>query len=161
MQSACPARLLVFALASLALVAAAFAFSAGERPGGADSPPSAGLGGELISPLPSDGDERTLRNAAHRFLAAFLRFEVEDTGPQLRSALRGMVSEPFAAQLLSRAPRLRASQAPARLRRLSVIFLTARKAVISGSALRPDGVEQFSFLFELRSGRWRAVGPAE
>jgi hypothetical protein len=110
-------------------------------------------------------EEVRLRVAGRRFVSAFLRFEVGDLSPQVKQHLHDSTTAAFARDLEA-APARRLTRRPfeaARIERLEVSFLTAsaHRALLSGTARRRDGPEEFSFLFALRGGRWRALGVAE
>lgn len=110
-------------------------------------------------------EEARLRAAGRRFVSAFLRFEVGDLSPQVTQRLRSSATAAFARDLEA-APARRLARRPAeaaRIERLEVSFLTASadRGLLSGFARRPDGPEEFSFLFALRGARWLALGAAE
>jgi hypothetical protein len=106
---------------------------------------------------------RGLRREARLFLTAFLAYEVGNLGPGLAHQLRATSSPSFHHELLTDRPDPAAPSAPAKLTRLSVIVLSRRppRALVSGSARRRGGSEEFAFLFERRGGRWLAAGAAE
>jgi hypothetical protein len=77
--------------------------------------------------------------------------------------LRATSSPAFHRELLANRPDPAALPAPAELTRLSLVGLSGRppRALVSGSARRPSGSEEFAFLFKRRGGRWLAAGAAE
>jgi hypothetical protein len=104
-----------------------------------------------------------LRREARHFLAAFLAYEVGDLGPGLARQLRATSSPAFHHELLANRPDPAALSAAAKLTRLSAVGLSGHppRALVSGSARRRGGKEEFAFLFERREGRWLAAGAAE
>jgi hypothetical protein len=105
-----------------------------------------------------------VHGAAHRFLAAFLRYEVGDLSPSVRRELRATAGSTFLVELLARPPHQISGLPPiARIVRLRITHLSPvpPRALLSGSARRGARLEQFSFLLELERGRWRVVGPGE
>jgi hypothetical protein len=150
----------------------AFAVLLGRAPQPPGSPRAQPPSSPVVSPTPAFAlldaarrEEVRLRAAGRRFVSSFLRFEVGDLSPQVIASLRASAIPAFMRQLEAAPARRLGRQRPtsARLERLDVSFLTgsARRALLSGVARRPDGPEEFSFLFALRSGRWRALGAAE
>ncbi len=156
-----PWRPTLFCACALALLISAFLFSHGE---GEPSPSSSfhprtktelsGRRGPFSVGLPRQ---------AQRFLSAFLRYEVGESGRGVRRRLRQTATAGFAATLLSQAPRAAAGIPPARLGRVSRAALGGEppRALISGAAARGRREEQFSFVFELGNGVWRASGPGQ
>ena len=107
-------------------------------------------------------EEARIRAAAARFLSAFLRYEVGDLTPSVAASLRALATPAFARQLVRRPPRQTGRpRGRARIERLDVSFVSARRALLSGVARRAEGPEEFSFLFTLHRGRWLAAGVAE
>jgi hypothetical protein len=110
-------------------------------------------------------EEARLRAAGRRFVSAFLRYEVGDLSRRDAASIRLGATAAFARELAAAPPRHLDRTAPeaARIERIDISFLSgsARRALLSGVASRPDGPEEFSFLFALRSGRWLAIGAAE
>lgn len=154
-------RLALFCGASLALISAALLFSESgddlSRP--SPSAPLALAGGTARPP-----SEAALRSQAELFLGVFFRYEVGDLDRRLRRGLRRTASAGFASALLRERPRL-PSRAP-RPARIAYISLRAMpvsppRALVSGAAKRGRSAEQFSFVFELRSGKWLAIGPGQ
>lgn len=170
-------RAALFALVCAALVASALAFAAkGPSVGGAGR----GNAGSRSLPVLQAADlpgparravartqERAagLRRSARRFLTAFLAYEVGELDRSVASTLRATATAPFARRLLAIPPRAPAGKfpPPARLRRLHIAFVSAGadRALLSGEAFRGTSSEQFSFLFELRQGRWLARAPGQ
>jgi len=106
-----------------------------------------------------------LTSSARRFLLAFLRYEVGDLSPALTRSLRVSATHAFAAELLRtppRPPRGPRGAAPS-LGPLAFATVSSEPPLVSvsGTAHRPTGPEQLSFVFELRHGRWLASAPGE
>jgi hypothetical protein len=117
---------------------------------------------------PPTGQSRpSLRPVAAAFVAAFLRYEVGDLGPSVRTAIDAVATPHFAHYLLDHPPRVLGAAGRAlpraSLSRLSIDRLPRApdRALISGTAVRRSGPEEFSFLFELQHHRWRVLGSAE
>jgi hypothetical protein len=108
-------------------------------------------------------EEARLRDAGRRFISAFLRYEVGDMSPRVRSSLLASGTSAFARELEGAPVRGIGHHSAARIDRLDVTFLntSAQRALLSGVARRPDGPEEFSFLFGRRDGRWLVLGAAE
>jgi hypothetical protein len=104
--------------------------------------------------------------SARHFLDAFFRYEVGETVPAVRGALRSTSTHGFYERLLQRpvAP-VAASGFPARasLERLKVSFIssTATRALVSGTARRAGLPEEFSFIFSQGPAGWLASAPGE
>jgi hypothetical protein len=169
-------RVGLFLAISTAIVAVGllFALTAPDPPSTTQAPAGEAVGAALrfAAPSPRLLAARSarlrsrLRAVARRFLSAFLRYEVGDLDPQVRATLRDAATPGFAARLLAAPPRPPAPGSfppPARLRRIEVAFvaLAPPRAILSGEALRSDAPAQFSFLFELRGGRWLASGAGQ
>jgi hypothetical protein len=170
-------RAALFALVCAVLVASALAFAADGPSVGETGRGHAGgrsLPALQAADLPGPArraaartQERAvdLRRSARRFLAAFLAYEVGELDRPVASTLRAGATAPFARRLLAMPPRAPAGKfpPPARLRRLHISFVSAAadRALLSGEAFRGASSEQFSFLFELRQGRWLARAPGQ
>ena len=159
----------LFLLVSALLISCAVAFSRASVPRGEPAPVA-----PARAPRPQQAvallyavrrEEARLGAAGRRFVSAFLRFEVGDLSSQVRASLRASATSGFARELEAAPPRPvgRRSPATARIERLDISFLSgsAGRALLSGVARRPDGPEEFSFLFARRGHRWQAVGAAE
>lgn len=113
-----------------------------------------------------DRREVEVEVAAHRFLTAFLRYEVGDLSPPVRRALRTSSTRRFADRLLSFPPRRSAAgRFPPRatLQRVDIAFLSplATRAVVSGTARRGGLSEEFSFVLTRRGATWLTSGPGQ
>jgi hypothetical protein len=81
--------------------------------------------------------------------------------------MRATATPRFARELLDHPPHITSAAGRAlplaSLSRLSIAFLSRapNRALVSGTAARPAGPEEFAFLFEQQRDRWRAFGPAE
>lgn len=175
MDDARQARLVLFLAASATILAAALLFA---LRGGQPIPPPAAADrrpGNEVS-LADSGRRapatrmrqlrREVKRSARRFLSAFFRYEVGETAPSVRRALRASATPRFAAGLLTAAPRAPGSgefPTPARLGRIEIAFVSVLppRAVVSGVARRRGGSERFSFLFEHRLRAWLADGAGE
>jgi hypothetical protein len=168
------ARLALFLAASAAILAAAllFALRGGQPtplPAAADRRPgnrvSLADAGPRAPAMRMRQLRREVKRSARRFLSAFFRYEVGETAPSVRRALRASATPRFAAGLLTAAPRAPGGEfpPPARLGRIEIAFVSVLppRAVISGVAHRRGGSEWFSFLFEHRGGAWLADGAGE
>jgi hypothetical protein len=168
-------RAVLFAVVCAALLGSAFAFAAGghdsglgereaeSRPAPAPERPSAGV---ARAALRAQRLAEELRRSARRFLVAFLRYEVGESGPGVAVALRATSTRRFAARLLGAPPRAPAAGGfppPAKLRKLQVAFLSAAatRALISALARRGGRPEELSFLFDRSAAGWRASGPGQ
>lgn len=162
-------RIGLFALACVALSAAAVLFASADRPG---RPAGSAIGpgsavGRAHGPLRGARRLlRSLRRSARRFLAAYLRYEVGEDGGSVRRELRLTATGRFAALLLANPVRREsraAPSAPARLRRLEVRVDPAdpRHALLGGVAARGARTERFSFEFIHGDSGWRASGVGE
>ena len=105
---------------------------------------------------------QNLRSASRRFLGAFLRLEVGETTPRIRKTIRATAAADFSAQLLGQ-PTHRHGATGAHLTRLQLVRIPGSppRALLTGSARRDHATEEFSFLAELRAGRWQIAGPGE
>ncbi len=169
MKQVSAARLVAFVAIAVALIAVALAL--GRAPAGHDRPPPdhGAVGGLSPSALRAVDrarrQEADLRVAGMRFLAAFLRYEVGELTSTVRARLQAGAAPDFAAQLLASRPRPPAEGFPpaAVLSQLHVVPLpgTPPRAVLSGSARRRDGEEEFSFVFARHRGQWLAVGAGQ
>lgn len=126
---------------------------------GEDLPPRSALPGALR------GARRAVAEAARRFMAAFLRYEVGDAPPSVLAALRAASTEELAAQLLLAPPRPTATDMPRRARLIGLeVGLpggTAPEALVSGALRREGSIEPFAFLFQREGRRWLASGVRE
>lgn len=159
-------RIAAFVLVSAALVALAPLLA----PRDAEGPPArlpapalAPRNTAMLSAARRKGALATI--AARRFVAAYLRCEAGERSAAVRAAVSGTATPAFARDLLADQGR-QAGPAPAasaRIDRIDLSFLTTsgRRALVTGLARRPDGPEEFAFVFERRGGRWLAVGAAE
>jgi hypothetical protein len=156
-------RAVVFGFCTALLCAAAVAFAASTKPA-EPSAPAGPAGRPLVWAREKAAVRDALRRDARRFLLAFLRYEVGETGGDIRQVLRQTSTAGFANSLLRRpSPSPVSPPGAASLAALSVTVLSALppRALIRGAALREGGTEQFSFLFEARHGVWLASGPGE
>jgi hypothetical protein len=113
---------------------------------------------------PSDRRPGDTQRAARRFILAFLSDEVGVAESSSARAIRAGAIPSFAREILGRPPPLSTEESDkAPLRSLHVRRLPGRPdlALVSGSARRPSGPEQFAFLFARREGRWFALAPGE
>jgi hypothetical protein len=172
-RSASFSRHLLFGVASLVLLAAAFAIGS---EGGSSTPPASSpqVSSKALA-LPPAAKRITarlqrslasVRPPARRFLRAFLRYEVGEAGPRVAAALRVSATPRFARQLLVAPPRPSPSgpmQLPARLGSLEVSVLSpdASRVLVSGEARRGPSSEQFSFVFVRATGGWLASAPGQ
>jgi hypothetical protein len=155
-------RAALFVAACAALIAAALLLPAG-NPGAAPEQRHLHAGPSLparpIVPTP------TLASSARRFLAAFLRYEVGDSSPALTRALEATATRALSAELLRHRPRPSQGQAPSdpTLGPLSFAPVSTDPPLVSvsGTARRPTGPEQLSFVFEFSQGSWLASAPGE
>lgn len=104
-----------------------------------------------------------LTASARRFLVAFLRYEVGDRSHAVGRALRATAAPEFATELLRAPPRPPHRARPATLGPLAFATVSSDPPLVSvsGTAHRPTGPEQLSFVFELRHGRWLASAAGE
>lgn len=107
-----------------------------------------------------------LRRSAHRFLAAFCRYEVGEGGRALAVALRAAATPAFARRLLAIPPRPLAPAGyppPARLGGLRISYLSAAgsRALVAAMARRGARAEQLSFVFRRRGRAWLASRPGQ
>ena len=102
---------------------------------------------------------------AHRFVSAFLEYEVGDRSRQVVAALRSTSTSPFLAELLRYPAGVAGARAPRRAKlsrvRLEKVSAAPPVALVSGEALRADGPEEFAFVFIGTGEGWRARGPGE
>jgi hypothetical protein len=126
---------------------------------GEDLPPRSALPGTL------SGGRRAIAEAARRFMAAFLRYEVGDAPPSVLAELRAASTEELAAQLFLAPPRPTATDMPRRARliglEVSLPGGAAPEALVSGALRREGSIEAFAFLFEREGQRWLASGVEE
>lgn len=156
------ARLALFLGCAVVLLTAALLLSSGGPPTAPRPPwslPSAPAPRRPSRP-PAEGD---LAEDARRFLRAFLAYEVGGMSSQIEHALRASATPAFSAELLAAPPRPARRLRRARIISLSTHLLSSRppEALVSGSAGRPGGREQFSFLFARPGQRWLAAGAGE
>jgi hypothetical protein len=153
------ARFVLFAASCAALLAVALGGEGGAR----RRPPEAVA--ERTSPARERAELRDdIAPAARAFLAAYLRYEVGDRSARTRASLRAHATGRFAGYLLAATPRAPVSiLRRARIVALHVVpvSLFPPRAAVTGSATRPAGPEQLSFLFECRSGRWLAAAAGQ
>jgi hypothetical protein len=159
-------RLGLFCVVCAALAWAAVAFAGGGSPPSPPTPPPASSAAQVAVSFPqrAQAHRAALVVAARRFLSAFFRYEVGETGPSVRSALRANATPAFAAELL-RSPVRVPAQRPqvAKLGALTVdaASISPPRVLVSGTAIRGGLPEGFSFLFESRGGVWLASGAGE
>lgn len=172
MRSGHAPRHVLFAFTAVALILSAVLFAGSAPRGHQTSPLKVASGARDPAPpllrvlAGAHRREAALRRAASRFLSAFLPYEVGENTPSVAIRLRRTAAPSFARRLLARPPRPPASGVLpplAQLRRLHVAFLSGvgERALISGTARRGGALEEFSFLFERRHGRWLAAGAGE
>jgi hypothetical protein len=154
-------------LLAAALIAAALLLSAHHDTAGSPvSPEPASRAVQSVSRPPEVAPRPVLRPVAADFVAAFLGYEVGAVTPSVRSAIRSTATRTFADDLLGQPPRVSPGSgalSPASLARLSIDILSSDpgRALVTGTATRPGGREEFAFLFEAQRGHWVAVAPAE
>ena len=161
-----PARVATFTFVSAVLIALAVLLAPADPPP-AWSPPQATEttvavpGAELIA---ATGRRKArLEEAATAFIGVFLRYEVGELPPPLARSLGRLSTASFGRYLLDARPRQLGPRAVARIAKVETAFLNqaADRALVRGVARRPDGPEELSFVFVLRSGRWLASRAAE
>lgn len=155
-------------LAVAALILVVLLVWPGDEPAGLRSPRQDPIGsGPTVVPPAIAESGPSLRPVVTAFVAAFLRYEVGVLGASVRSAIKAAATPHFARDLLDHPPRFSGATTRLPLRssltRLSIDYLSRNpdRALVTGSATRPTGPEEFSFLFERQRRRWRALGPAE
>jgi hypothetical protein len=155
------ATIVFFLLGSLALLVL------GHRDASSEShsrlTPDAVLSSSASTDAPAS--DRAARVGARRFLAAFLGFEAGDQTPRTRRTIRVTSGRDLARQILG-APRTTGGvRSPVAVHllalRLHPLPGHPRLRLASGTAIRPEGPEPFSFLFARRGDRWLAVAPGE
>lgn len=153
-------RYALFACICAVLVAAAIGFAGSEEPPVTPMPAATGVTA-AVDPGQEQVEEARVRVVARSFLEAFLRYEVGELDAWVRARLRATAWPEFADQLLAHPPRRPPRGAPsARLKEFEVMVVSALppRVVVSGSAERGGLPEEFSFVFEVRDGEWRAAG---
>lgn len=167
-------RLVLFAAVSAAILASAFLFRAGHQgPVGTGSTAEESSASYAFTPRPSTTallarlhEQRLeVEGSARRFLAAFFRYEVGETGAAVRRALSATSTHGFYRRLLQQpvAPVAAGFPARASLERLKVSFVssTASRALVTGTARRASLPEEFSFVFSRSPTGWLASAPGE
>ncbi len=160
-----PARIAVFVLLSAGLIALALALAPSDPP---TSPPRSE---SAPAPLAVPGSDliaaaarrkARLDRAASAFTGAYLRYGVGDLSAPVSRLIDRLSTAGFGRYLLGAAPRPLGGGV-ARIVELEATFLdpAADRALVRGVARRPDGPEEFSFVFVLRGGRWLAARAAE
>ncbi len=161
-----PARIAVFVLLSVGLIALALALAPSDpppSPPGSESAPAtvAVPGSDLIAAAARR--KARLDRAASAFIGAYLRYGVGDLSAPVVRSIDRLSTAGFGRYLLRAAPRPLGRRGAARIVELESTFLdpAADRALVRGVARRPDGPEEFSFVFVLRGGRWLAARAAE